>query len=307
MPLIDHIDPAALAEAQAAEQQTAAPTAEGQAEQPSQPQEQQPAGESQPKANQEETPDEPKQAEQPRDDKGRFKGVQGRIDELTRAKYEAEREAAYWRGRAGVNTDPAQAPPPPAAQAAAPKPTPDQFDDYGSYIEALTDWKASDQVRKALSERDQAEQQRQQAQQQDQRAKTWAERQESTRKAMPDYDEVLASADTPVAPHLVDLLLDSDHGPAIAYHLAKHPNEAQRLNGLSPLGAARELGRLEASLSTKAASAQAAPVKPISQAPAPVRPISASASSGSTKSPSDMSQSEYEAWRKTQGAWWARK
>lgn len=32
------------------------------------------------------------------DEKGRFKGVQPRIDELTRARREAEREASYWRG-----------------------------------------------------------------------------------------------------------------------------------------------------------------------------------------------------------------
>ena len=50
-------------------------------------------------AQQEAKPEET--TDRPRDEKGQFKSpVQDRIDELTRARREAEREAAYWRQRA---------------------------------------------------------------------------------------------------------------------------------------------------------------------------------------------------------------
>jgi hypothetical protein len=77
-----------------------------------------------------------------RDDKGRFRNpVQPRIDELTRKTREAEREAAYWRGRAQSAEKPKDAAAPPA------KPTPDKFDDYGAFVEALADWKADEKIK----------------------------------------------------------------------------------------------------------------------------------------------------------------
>src|SRR3954469_9183752 len=43
----------------------------------------------------------PEGDDQPRDEKGKFKSpTQARIDELTRARREAEREAEYWKQRA---------------------------------------------------------------------------------------------------------------------------------------------------------------------------------------------------------------
>ena len=196
--------------------------------------------------------------------------MQTRIDELTRQKYEAEREAAYWRGRAGgTGQDQAQ---PSAAPAAAPKPTPDKFSDYAEYVEALADWKAEQRVNQALSQREQAQAQRLQDELQQERVSTWAQRQDAARQSISDYDEVMASApDAPVAQHVGESILDSEHGPAIAYHLAKHPAELARINALPPMAAAREIGRLEASLS----SAKPAPAKQVSNAPAPIKPINA--------------------------------
>lgn len=230
---------------------------------------------------------EPK-AEAERDEKGRFKGVQPRIDELTRARREAEREAAYWReianGKGG------------SAEAAKTKPTPDQYSDYGEFVEALTDWKADQAVASRL-------QQRAQAQQQEARATTWSERQAEARAAMPDYDAVVGGSDTPIAPHVAEVIVESDKGPALAYHLARNPESLMRLNGMSPLQAAREAGRIEASLTAQAP--QAAPVVKTTNAP---KPASTSSSQGRTTSidPNKMSMDEYVTWRKSNGARWAR-
>lgn len=226
-----------------------------------------------------------------RDDKGRFKGVQPRIDELTRARREAEREAAYWKAVANGKGEGS------AEQAAKEKPTPDKFDDYGAYVEALTDWKADQVVSKRMSERAQA-------QQQEVRTTTWNERQAAARTAMPDYDEVVGSSETPLAPHVAEVILESDHGPALAYHFARNPEVLTRLNGMSPLQAAREVGRIETSLASPTTQTAASTVK-TTNAP---KPATTTASQGRTTSsdPSKMSMDEYRKFRAGQGARWAR-
>lgn len=231
--------------------------------------------------------DESQQTE--RDEKGRFKGVQPRIDELTRARREAEREAAYWRGVAQQGQ--AQQ----SAQAAPTKPTPDKYDDYGEYIEALTDWKTEqavatrmeqDNTRKAVDARNQ----------------TFSERQAATRAALPDYDEVVGASDAPVSAHVSEALMDSDRGPELAYHFAKNPDVLMSLNGMTPTQAAREIGKLEATLS--AAKTPAVPSKKLSTTPAPA---STTATQGRATQPAlaSASMAEYMAQRKAQGARWA--
>lgn len=236
--------------------------------------------------------DAPEGDQQTRDEKGRFKGVQPRIDELTRARREAEREAAYWRGLATQGT--AQTPAQPAAPA---KPTPEQFNDYGDYIEALTDWKTEQKVAQTLSEREAKAAERQQ---EAARAQTWEQRQAAARAAMPDFDDVVGGSDAPIAPHVAEAIKDSDHGPALAYHLAKHPDVLDRLNGMNPRAADRELGRLEERLSSKSAapSAEAADAAPARTTNAP-RPAAVNTSQGRSTAldPAKMTPEQYADWR----------
>jgi hypothetical protein len=231
------------------------------------------------------------ETDKPRDEKGQFKSpVQDRIDELTRARREAEREAAYWRQRA----QPAEEPVAPKA-----KPSADQFKDYGEYVEALADWKADQKVSEALKARDNETAQSAAQRVQETKAQTFVERQAAAKTSIPDYDAVVGAADVPIAPHLGEAILDSDKGPELVYHLAKNPAEAARLSAMSPLAAARELGRIEATLGQ-----QAAPAKPVTKAPAPMKPTAGGGTSATTD-PSRMSHEEYRAWRAKQGARWA--
>lgn len=225
-----------------------------------------------------------------RDEKGRFKGVQPRIDELTRARREAEREAAYWRGVAQQGQAQTSAP------AAPIKPTPDKYNDYGEYVEALTDWKAEQAVAKRM-EQDSTRKVT------ETRTQTFAERQVAARAVIPDYDAVVGSSETPIANHVGEAIMESDRGPELAYHFAKNPEVLQNLNGMSPTQAAREIGKLEATLPTK--TAPAAPSKKLSATPAPA---STTGSQGRATTPAlaNASMDEYMAQRKSQGARWAR-
>jgi hypothetical protein len=253
-----------------------------------QPTEEVKAEETTPEVPQQEAPTEDKSDEKERDEKGRFKGVQSRIDELTRARREAERQAAYWREMAETKAQ-TQAEP-------EPKPTQDKFSTYDEYVEALTDWKASQAAEKVKRELAQTQAETANRQAQTAVTETWQQRQSEARKAIPDYDEVLgAAAEVYVAKHVEAALLDSARGPELAYHFAKNPQEVQRINGLSPIQAAMEIGRLEASL-----------VKPqrISKAPEPVKPL-ASGKAGSAN-PVEMPMEDYMKWRQKQGVRWGR-
>jgi hypothetical protein len=247
---------------------------------------------------------------QERDEHGRFKNpVQPRINELTRAAREAQRERDYWRAIATATTTQAPAP------AAPKKPEASEFADYGDYVEALAEFKADEKVAKALSERDERSQRESTAAKV---ASTWEGRQADFRKSKPDYDDVMAGADgVSIKDHVGQALMDSDHGPAIAYQLAKNPALADKLNALSPTSAARAIGQMEASFAAQAAapspSSASAPAASAPAASPAVRTTSAPPPAKTTAAApsaqvdlSKLSMDDYVKTRKQQGARWAR-
>ena len=213
-----------------------------------------------------------------------------RINELTKRAHEAEREVQ--RLREASDRKPAES---------AEKPIPDKFGSYDEYVEALADWKADQRVVDSFKRRDAERAQAAEARAAEAKAQAWAERQSEFREATPDYDAVVGKSSVQVAPHVVDTLLDSDSGPELAYHLAKHPETVKRINSLSPLAAAREIGRIEATLSNPAAPQ----FKPASKAPAPITPARSSAPAAVDLASANMDQ--YIAARRKQGATFRRR
>jgi len=211
-----------------------------------------------------------------------------RINELTKRAHEAEREAQRWREAAERKTaDPSE------------KPNPDKFGSYDEYVEALADWKADQRVAESFKRRDAERSQAAEARAAEAKAQAWAERQSEFREATPDYDAVVGKSAVQIAPHVVDTLLDSESGPELAYHLAKRPETVKRINALSPLSAARELGRIEATLSNPPQ------IKPASKAPAPITPVRSSAPAAVDLASANMDQ--YIAARRKQGATFRRR
>lgn len=235
--------------------------------------------------NSEEVDEQPPEEGDLQDKKRRGKGAEARIDELTRKFREQERRAEYFERLATQNQAPHSAP------TAAPRPNLDDFADYAEYVEALTDWK----VEQKLQTHSQTSAEKASA---GLRAVTWESRVEEARSSIADYDTVVGSSELPIAAHVADALMDSERGPELAYHMATHPEVVDRLNKMSPLKAALELGKLETSISAPVA-------KPASKAPPPVSPLRSSASSV----PTDLakaSMDDYVEMRKKQGASWAR-
>lgn len=187
------------------------------------------------------------------------KGVGKRIDELTRDKYDAIRERDYWREQAQRLTQP-----PPAAQAVSQgKPTLEQFGyDQAAYTEALTDWK--------VQERFEALQAQQQKQAEEQKvAETLKTFKERVAAVDPEEWRWAVEVNPPTSPAMLEVIAESEVGPQIGIYLAKHPDESAAIAAMSPIAAARALGRIEAQLSAPVAP-RPSPPKPIPKAPAPV-------------------------------------
>lgn len=239
-----------------------------------------------------------------RDEKGRFKsgGVQDRIDELTRARREAEREAEYWRVRAtgeapGKQAAPAQEQP---KQNAAP--VRENFQSDAEYIDALADHK----VEQKLSQREAAQQQ---AAEQQSKAQGWQSKLAEARAEIADFDTVMNNSDAQVAGHVAELVMEHDQGAKVAHFLAANPDALEKINGMTPAKAAFEIGKIaakfEATAAKAAGSSEPAPEVRASKAPPPA---SRQVGSGTATAPKleELSMDEYVARRKAQGASWAR-
>lgn len=74
----------------------------------------------------------------------------------------------------------------------------------------------------------------------------------------------------PISPAMAEVIRDSEVGPKILRHLANNKADAQRVYTLSPLAAARELGRIEAGI---LATPAPKPPNRVSQAPEPIRSL----------------------------------
>lgn len=218
------------------------------------------------------------------------KGVGKRIDELTKAREDAKRERDYWREQAMRNQPAAQQQPEKAQEQVDDEPKPEDFDfDMGKYNRAWYDWRKG-QDDKASAAAKKAEQQRERQRKFQESAAAFAE-------SNPDFHEVISNPALPISEQMAEVISESDNPAAVAYYLAKNPQEAQRIAEMSPAGIGRAIGRIEASLITPAPEPQRQPTpKTVTKAPPPVTTLSGSPAV--VKSLDDMSMAEYDAQRR---------
>ena len=177
-------------------------------------------------------------------------------------------------------------------------PKEEDFDDYNQYIAATGAYHAhmamtdssrdeiNDQATQAKQRYTEAEKLRAQ-----EAAQTWAEQRAEAQERYSDFDSVVTEK-TPIAPHTAELIVQSDVGADVAYHLGSNPKLAYAMAQMNPVEAAREFGKLEATLS-------APKTRNKTNAPDPVNPVRPKASA--TTDPTKMSVDEYRAWRAAGG------
>jgi hypothetical protein len=202
-------------------------------------------------------------------------GMQSRIDELTRKRREAERDAAYWRGRAeSSNTAPKQPEPEPE-----PDLDPNDFDSDADYLRAVAK-KTRDEI---LSAHTKQEKERVELE----NRSSLVSQYQKAREKYPDFDEVGLNPNLPVTTSM----FEAAQGPLLGdvlQHLGKNPAEAARISSLPAAQQIKEIGKIEVLLSTP---------KPtqITNAPNPVTTVGGGGAAPPAKPDSEKSRSELRA------------
>ena len=164
--------------------------------------------------------------------------TQRRINQLTREKKEAREEAE--RLRKELEKFNKQT-----------RPNPDDFDDYQDYIQAEVDYQVAQKTAKPEPEPKSS-------------APDFAGIIQRGQEKYPDFDQV-AKSDPNLTQEVAEMVALADNAEDIFYHLGKNPVELERISLLDPALMAREVGRLEATVTP--------PTPKTTNAPPPPKPL----------------------------------
>lgn len=169
------------------------------------------------------------------------------------------------------------------AKAGNPKPLEDDFDTQAEFVKALVGY----EVKQTLNEQQvkpqpKAEPRREEA------LREWGFKVQKVAEKYPDYaqneEHVKRTLDYYKNPEIADILIESAQGPEVVQYLGKNTDELERIAKLSPLSAAKEIGKIEDKLTSK-------PVKKQTTAKPPVSPVSGGGSA--TTDYSKMSTTDF--------------
>ena len=196
--------------------------------------------------------------------------LEKRFSEMTRKQKDAEDRASREADRADALERKLKALEAPQVQKADDDLVPPNRDNYSDpfkYAEDLAKFSAKNAVRehKALQEFEKAQEARLKV------INAWDKQLENAKVEMPDFEELLLSTDAEISNSVRDMIIESDIGAKILYHLAENPELSEKLNSMSESKAAKEIGRLEAKLETVVAKKE--PVANVSKAPQPITPV----------------------------------
>lgn len=134
--------------------------------------------------------------------------------------------------------------------------------DWGKFIAASAAYEAAKAVKDTLKADKKTANDSRVAELRSEVMADFEERSEAFKAKATDFDDVIekfVSNGGKFNDVVRELVTESDVGPQLAYHLAKHPVVAGKLNALPPLQAAKEIARLEDSLSRPSSKATKAP------------------------------------------------
>lgn len=225
--------------------------------------------------------------------------LKAEIEQLKDLKKKAEEDARYWRTEKarqraeyfrerGGETPPAA----PGGPAPGKDPVAADFDSYDKFVEA----KIAHEVNKAKGTWDREAAQRNASAGQAERESALQTKLNEGYAAYSDFEEVALDPTLPITPVVKEILHESENPAAIAYYLGKNRTEAVQIARMNPVAAIRAIAKIEEKLKS---NPQPTPKK-ISDAPAPINPIKSR--NTISKDPANMTQKEYEEWRKSQGA-----
>lgn len=221
--------------------------------------------------------DEPKPDDRPRDEKGRYV-PQERVNEITRARREAERERDFLRQQ--LEHFQQQAPQPRTTSDVPPDIN--DFTDFNEWNRANAEFIRG----QATREFEQRFQQQQLQARQIEVATHFEARANAYAADNPGFDERFTAFAQAFQPHreVAEAIALSEQGPAVFDYLSQHWDEADRIFRMPAHLAAAQIGRIEERLSKPSP-------KPVTKAPTPA-PVLGGGST-SQKDPARMSDAEW--------------
>jgi len=150
------------------------------------------------------------------------------------------------------------------------KPDRFEFDDEDKYIEALTNWTIEKREREQRSEELKRMNENSEAEQKttfETNNARFLEQVEEASKTIPDIKKALENVYLDADKVMLQVIHESPLGAELAYYLAKNEKVARSIAGLSPLGMAREMGKIESQIAADKTR------KINSNAPPPINPV----------------------------------
>lgn len=166
----------------------------------------------------------------------------------------AREEAQFWKAQA-------QASAPQGIVEIKQEPHIDDFDTYEDFLVAKT--------RHELQESQRQENIRREQEQVD---AAFRQRIDKAAESNPDIYSVLNDSSLPVSPVMGLVIKNSENAPEVLMYLGEHREEAAKIARLDPIGAVKELGKLELKIIN---AAKPEPVRKVSLAPEPIKPLEA--------------------------------
>lgn len=173
-----------------------------------------------------------------------------------------------------------------AARVAQTPPQRDDFRDDDAYAQAHLDHLAAKRAEEIIRERERA-------QKAEQRAETFMEKAEKASERYQDFHAVVSNPSLPINEHMAEFIAESEIGADVAYFLGKNLVKAAQIAKMSPVGATRELTRLEAEIAAK-------PKATPSNAPEPIKPVGTRGKASTSALPSD--DDDIDTWMKKEQA-----
>ena len=226
--------------------------------------------------------------ETPGSDEPKKGGVQKKFDKLTKARRQAELEAAYYKGqleamqKAGTNIQP-------GAPKAVKEPQESDFDSHDAYLDARIEFKAAkiaeQKTAELIKQQKEAEKQRKELKE----AETIAAQYKAAQKKYDDFDEVVKDAPVPWTQDIINAAKGENYCD-ILYKMAKTPGLVEKIAMMSPTDQIKQVAIVENGLKTKKT-----PEKKQSKAPAPVPVVGSGGSATINSDTSKMSIKELRA------------
>jgi hypothetical protein len=198
-----------------------------------------------------------------------------RIDRLTREA--AESRAAKEQADKRIAELEAKQNPVPSGE-----PEMDKYTDIKEYAKAYAKWESDNAVKAYESKQKEVQKQ----QEVNKLKADWDSKASEAEDKYEDFADKVGDL-RPTTPWAV-ALMEEENGPDIAYYLANHRKEAEKIFALNPFAQSREIGKL----SVKLASAPEKPKQP-SKAPAPISPVQTAATTSDDDPFKPMAPEQY--------------